>query len=303
MNFRRARAALDLTVAAAFWGFGFIAVVWSLEALNAFEITFLRFVLAFAIGFPFLLTRTARLDFKRNLKLSFGPALILFLTLATQAWGQKYTTATKSGFITTLYVVMVPVLDAVINGRRLGKRMLGFLALAFLGTLFIMGFAVAEWNLGDMLTLVTALLAAVQIFWLGMIGSRVTTPFAFNITQCLWAMIFALPFCLGMGAGEFFAKLGSVSSWPQPSIVGLLSLAVGSTVLAFFLQVRAQGHLSPTVGGILCLLESPFALLFAFLFLNHLPGSMELIGAALIMIAAVGASAVEVQAKPSEPEA
>jgi drug/metabolite transporter (DMT)-like permease len=64
-------------------------------------------------------------------------------------------------------------------------------------------------------------------------------------------------------------------------------------VLAFFLQVRGQAGVSPTVGSILCLLESQFAMLFALLALWHMPGGLELIGAGLIFTAAIGASVGE----------
>jgi drug/metabolite transporter (DMT)-like permease len=74
------------------------------------------------------------------------------------------------------------------------------------------------------------------------------------------------------------------------AVIGLLSLSLGSTTLAFYLQVRAQAHLSATVSSLLFLLESPFALIFAFLLLGESLSTMEAIGAFLIFTAAVLAS-------------
>jgi drug/metabolite transporter (DMT)-like permease len=73
----------------------------------------------------------------------------------------------------------------------------------------------------------------------------------------------------------------------------MLALGLGSTVIAFYLQIRGQARLSPTVGSILCLLESPFAMIFAILLLSQMPTGLEYIGAAFIFIAAAGASLKE----------
>jgi drug/metabolite transporter (DMT)-like permease len=73
----------------------------------------------------------------------------------------------------------------------------------------------------------------------------------------------------------------------------MFSLAFGSTVLAFFLQVKAQAFLSPTVASLLCLLESPFAMIFAAALLGETLGPLEGAGAALIFVSAAGASVIE----------
>ena len=291
MTLKRWLAVGDLTVAAAFWGFGFIATVWALRVLNAFEITLLRFLLAGAVGLPFLFLRASLRDLASNFKLSLWPAVFLWATLVFQTWGLNYTTATKSGFITTLYVVMVPILDSVFSRRRISWRLWSFIVLAFLGTGFILNAGLSALNIGDILTLVCAVFAAAQIYWVGVISPRIRTPFAFNISQCLWCILLAAPFCLIPDGGQgFWLKLEGAGQWPIEAWAGLISLGLGSTVIAFFLQIRGQAGVSPTVGSMLCLLESPFAMLFAFVALAHIPDGWELTGAFLIFLAAIGAS-------------
>ena len=134
----------ELLIASAFWGFGFVAARWALEALNANEVTLVRFAVAAAVGLPFTLTKRARQVWKQNLRWSFVPAIFLLGTLIFQTWGLNYTTSTKSGFITTLYVVFVPLLEAGLNKGRMPRSLWVCVAGALLGTALIVVFGFSE---------------------------------------------------------------------------------------------------------------------------------------------------------------
>ncbi len=288
------RATFELVVAASFWGFGFIATVWALEVLEPGEVTFMRFFLAGCVGLPFILGKDVRRAFKLNLRMSFIPALLLTSTLLFQTWGLRYTTATKSGFITTLYVVMVPMIEALLTRKRIAPILWLCVAVALLGTGLIVNIGAGELNQGDFLTFICAILAAGQIYWIGGLTHRIRFPFAFNILQAVWAMVLCIPLVHFAGLS---AKLTQVNHWSIHSILGLLSLAVGSTVIAFYLQVRAQANLSRTVSSLLFLLESPFAMFFSVLLLNEKLSGLQLIGALLIFISAFSATISEARAK------
>ncbi len=288
----RLASVLELALAAGFWGFGFIATVWSLKTLSAMEITAMRFGIAMLVGLPFLFTLQVRQIWRRDFAWAFLPAILLTGTLIFQTYGLQYTTATKSGFITTLYVVFIPVLESLLKRKRLPWSLWGCVIVALLGTALIVNLGFTDLNLGDVLTLICAVFAALQIYYIGMISPRIKTPFAFNIMQSIWCFAFAFPFVINT---DFASKLADIPNWPFLTLIGMLSLSIGSTVLAFFLQVRAQARLSPTVSSLLCLLESPFSLIFAFCLLNENLGASEAFGAVLIFAAAVGASVLEVK--------
>jgi drug/metabolite transporter (DMT)-like permease len=72
------------------------------------------------------------------------PALLLAGTLILQTWGLHYTTATKSGFITTLYVVFVPLLEALHLRRRISTGLWLCVLGAFVGTLLIVNVGLNE---------------------------------------------------------------------------------------------------------------------------------------------------------------
>lgn len=290
----RITATAELFTAAALWGFGFIATVWAMRELNAFELTFMRFALASLLLIPILCFPSWRRGLFENLRKSFWPGLFFAATLIVQTWGLQYTTATKSGFITTLYVVLVPILESFLTKRRLPVALWGCVGLSLIGTGLIVNVGLGDINKGDLLTLVCAFLATGQIYIIGQVSPGVRRPFLFNSAQCLWAMLLCTPFVLNSGT---WVKMGNFANWESLPQAGLLILAFGSTVIAFGLQVRAQAKLSPTVSSLLFLLESPFAMLFAFFLLSEKLGPWETGGAVLIFLSAMAASLLEARRK------
>jgi len=285
---RAAVAVLELVVAAAFWGFGFIAVKWGLASFGPYELTFMRFFLATLLSLPLFLFRSGRLWIGETWKLAFWPALLLSCTLLLQTSGLQYTTPTKSGFITTLYVVFVPVLESFLTGRPVALRLWGCVGLALFGTALIVNTAfVGQINWGDILTFGCALAAAGQIYILGVVSPKVRQPFVFNLVQSIWACALCLPL---VSHGTFWPNAFDGSRWTWQVTAGVLSLAFGSTVIAFYLQVRAQAHLSATLSSLLFLLESPFAMVFAIVLLGDRLSLLEAAGAALILLSAFVAS-------------
>ncbi|MGE0528003.1 MAG: DMT family transporter [Bdellovibrionales bacterium] len=291
-------AVAELVLAAALWGFGFIATIWALRVFAAGELVFLRFALAAMLVIPWLFFARGRTNLRREAKLSFLPALLLTMTLLLQTWGLRYTTATKSGFITTLYVVLVPLLERTLAGRHpLSRGMWVCVLSSLVGTALIVNLTqVTTMNFGDVLTFLCALFAAGQIFYLGVVSPHVQHPFVFNLTQAFWSLLICAPLVAHSG---FWEKLALAPQWPLPVTLGVLSLAFGSTVIAFFLQVRAQAYLSPTVSSLLFLLESPFALIFSLLLLDESLGPFEAAGATIIFVSAMAASLLEARRKRS----
>ncbi|HMN70135.1 MAG TPA: DMT family transporter [Bdellovibrionales bacterium] len=285
-------ASAELLVAAGLWGFGFIAAIWALQGLSAVQITFWRFFLAALLLLYFLTREAGRVAMRENLRLSFWPAVLLLSTLLLQTWGLMYTTATKSGFITTLYVVFVPLFEAVWRRERLPFSICLCVGTALFGTGLIVNFGIGDFNYGDLLTLICAVFAALQICVVGAVSVKVRKPFVFNLVQSGWATLLCLPLFL-----YHPVPVAPPAVWTPQIWTGILTLAFGSTVIAFYLQVRAQAHLSATVSSILFLLESPFAMVFAMLLLNESLDRYEAVGATLIFLSALAASLLEARRK------
>ncbi len=290
----------ELVFAAGLWGFGFIATVWALEDFGPLWISGLRCSVAFVFGLLVcLISPRLRAGLKKTqFYLAFWPGLFLAGTLVLQTWGLRYTTATKSGFITTLYVLMVPVLERALLGRKIPRFHIVFVLIALVGVAMICDFAQIFratpsdvsierarelWNFGDWLTLGCAVAATLQIVWFGKIHTRIESSFVFNVFQTFWAGL--IPFTLMFFLEPTPSKLSALS------LGGMLMLTFASTLIAFALQVRAQKKVSPSLASLVFLLESPFAAIFGIMFLGERLTWMNASGA-LIILLSLGASVV-----------
>ncbi len=303
------QAVFELTFATLFWGFGYIATVWALEMASATEITFLRFFLGGLFGL--VLVKSFRLSFdlfKHLMRLSFWPGLFMAILLLSQTWGLKYTTAVNSTFITALYVVITPLFEWLFLSRKSHPLFVFYALLSLLGLSFILsgslqfGLTPLSW-VGDLLTLLTAIFSAAHLVYIGQIWDKIHRPFLFNALQSLWAAVLIFPWLVIetlMSSEHSIHLLTMNSDFSMKGAFGLLALIFGSTVLAFFLQLRAQSVLSPSLTSIICLLESPIALIFALLLLSQPQGVWAYIGAGVIFLSAFAATVTESRMKKSE---
>lgn len=281
------RIYLELLLATSFWGFGFVTTVWALTALGPLWLTALRFLVAI----PFLMF-LHRFRFRaREFKAVFLPGFSLFLLLAFQTWGLLYTSPTKSGFITVLYVLFVPVFERIFMKVPVKKSVLIWIAMALLGAALICGGITSEgiskellsaFNFGDFLTLLCAMAAAAQFILVSIKVKEVESPVDFHIYQSSWIAIFAVLFAVPIEGFDFLHR-----EWTSLAWLGFLQLAVFSSGLAFLIQIRVQRTLSPSTVAIFMLLESPWALLSSAIFLQEKLTGFQFLGAGLILFAAV----------------
>lgn len=277
---KRALATSELILAASFWGFGFIASIWALKGMDAVTLTGLRFFFAFCFGI--LIVRSMSVA-----KIAIVPGLLMGLALFFQTWGLVYTTATKSTFITCLYVIFVPLLEAYITKKRLSWLHMFFTVLALVGLVILADAKnLSHINFGDFLTFICALLSTLHICILGRVAPKVESPFALNTWQCLWA---ALPM--------LFLVLLTRPTLPDFSdmkvLYGLGFLTFFSSMLAFWFMVRAQRYIEPSLASIFFLLETPFGAFFAYYFVGEKLSFSQWMGAVLIFIAVLGALVTE----------
>jgi drug/metabolite transporter (DMT)-like permease len=268
----------ELVLAAMIWGYAFIAIHWILQSLDAVSASLIRFTLAFAFGSLFFLNKNLRQEFnKKNILMAAGPGFFLGLTLSFQTWG-----LTNSGFITTLYVVIVPFIEILIFRKMPNAFHAIWVALALLGTAMMTNLHLNGVNKGDIYTLLCAFCAAIQIVWVGHISHKIKSAFAFNVLQCFWSAVATL---------VFWPVYGNIRITPLTplGIWGFVLLIFGSTLFAFALQIRAQKIISPSVASLIFLLESPFAALFAMLILKDTISLSQGFGGLLILFSSAAA--------------
>lgn len=215
-----------------------------------------------------------------GLRLKGGLACGLFLGTASicQQAGLVYTTAGKAGFITALYVVIVPVLGLLFH-RKPEKKVWICVLLGLCGLYLISvkgGFTIEA---GDAWVMLSAVLFAGQIMSIDYFSGRVENVVLMSNIQFLFAALIAFA---GMLIFETPVMKDVLAAAVPILYAGLLSGAAGYT-----LQMIAQRGTDPTVASLLMSLESVFSVLAGWAILGQMLSVRELVGCALVMAAVI----------------
>lgn len=280
------KAVLELVFAGAIWGVSFTLVKWALIDFSTSTLIFWRFLAAFLIGetFLFLLNKKEFLNSHSDILRSFPAGLSLGSALLFQTHGLNYTTATNSSFITSLYVVMIPVASIYYYKTKLHWTHFALSFLAFVGMGFLLdlpknGFKL---NSGDILTLGAAVASTFHIIYVSLGSKKVVSAFRFNTWQTLWSLVIVLPFLGYEMTTKNIQLIPEISS--ATSVLSILGLSIFVSLGAFYLQIRAQRILSTTTASMLCLLEGPYSFLFAAGLLGERLSPTQFVGAGLILL-------------------
>lgn len=282
---------IELVIAGALWGFAFTATAWTLKGIDVPALLFYRFAAATVFGLlPLLVMRKTRVGLwsliKSEGRTAWRPGVWLFLTIAFQAFGMLTTTATKSAFITTLYVVMVPFAALYTGQDKMRMRHFVWVALALIGVALFQDLEINNWSIGDTLTLGAAAGATFHILSVAKWAPLSKSPYILNLWQMFWSAALA-PLLFMFGPRWDLRQLDGLG------IFGLLMMIFGAGLIAFYFQVRAQEKIPPNLASLLFLLESPFSALFAFWLLHERFTPLQWLGGAVILAACAAAILTE----------
>jgi len=273
---RRLQADLTLLLVAAIWGSAFVAQRVAAQQMGAYLFNGLRFILAVLVLLPLARTNASReqgISSRDWLAVALA-GVLLFLGATLQQLGLRYTTAGNAGFITGLYVVIIPIVLAA-GGRQRPRRPVWAASLLAASGLFLLStggrFRLAP---GDALELVGACMWALHVIWIGRLVQRLPI----------------LPLAIGQNLACGLLSLGAsalienntlpmiVSAWAPLVYTGLLSIGVGYT-----LQASAQRLAPPADAAIILSLEAVFAALGGWLWLDERLTALQLLGCALML--------------------
>ncbi len=258
------------------WGSTFIVVKNAIIHIPPFVFVSLRFIVAALLLIPFLLKRKEKFSMEEIPK-SFVTGSALFGGYAFQTFGLVFTTASKSAFITSLSVVLVPFVSYIIFKRKPGTRETIALGLAVIGLYqLILGphFKFKGINIGDILTFFCALSFALHISLTGHFTKSVSIE-TFTFNQFLYVGVISFLFSLMFGE-----KVAGLSGKP---LLALLFIGVFATAFAFVGQTWAQRHIKDTQAALIFSLEPVFAVIFAVIFGREVLTISQIIGGSLII--------------------
>lgn len=255
---------LSLLLTAAIWGFAFVAQRKGAEFLGPHTFNFLRFTIGTLSLLPlYALTRNKKsgecFDWKKALKSGVFLGLVLFIASTAQQIGMSYTDAGKAGFITSLYVILVPVFGLFL-GRKVSKTLWtgAFIALVGLYLLSIRnGFSV---EFGDSLIFVSAIFFAIHMLMIGTFAPK-------HNVILLSVFQFGMAAILSLVAAVFYEEVNIEGI--KEAYVPILYSGLFSVGIAFTLQSYAQKKAHPAHAAIILSFESVFALIGGWLILNE----------------------------------
>ena len=279
------RGSLSLLAATLIWGSAFIAQSVGMDHIGPFTFQTIRCGLAVLFLAPFSLLFDKG-NWKECMRKWLDPklwkagllcGLALFAAASLQQVGLVYTDAGKAGFLTAMYIVLVPVLGLFLK-RKPPKSAFLSVILAVAGLYLLSCMGVTEVNKGDILTLGCAFAYAVQITCVDRLAPNLD-GLRLNCVQALVTTVLSVPFML---LTETVVMENILICALPLCYAGILSMGV-----AYTLQIVGQKDLEPTTASLIMSLESVIAALCGWLILKETMTVPELLGCALVFAAVI----------------
>ena len=287
------RQSLILLVTATIWGTAFVAQSVGMEHVGPFTFIAARFALGALALLPVILLQNRRLkaDGIGKGKMADGRAgsgkvlwkggllcgIALMSAASLQQVGIMRTTVGKAGFITAMYIIIVPILG-VFMGRRIRPLIWGCVLLAAAGLYLLSMSGAFSLQSGDALCLACAVIFAIQIM---LVDHYVEVADGVRLS----AIQFLTASALGTVMMLLFEHPSLSAVWNAR--VPILYAGIMSSGVAYTLQIIGQRGLNPTIASLIMSLESVIAAAAGFIFLHQTFTGRELCGCILMAAAIV----------------
>ena len=285
---------LMLLVASFFWGTTFVAQSLGAEYVGAGTYLALRTYIGIIFLLPFALYRDKKevnnlglglqeLQDKRSrekkafIKGGMLAGLFIFLASFAQQYGIAYTSVAKAGFLTTLYVVFVPIIS-LFFGRRFDNKLWISIALSVLGMYLLCMKGSFYLEIGDALMILSALGFSIQILAVSRYSKRID-PVKLTLAQFIIEAILATIVMFVIEKPD----LSSIYS----ALPAILYAGIFSSGIAYTLQALGQKNLNPAIASIAMCLESVFGTLSGWIVLGQQLSLREAAGCILMFAAIV----------------
>jgi len=283
MDIQTAKSNSLLLITAAIWGFAFVAQRVGMEYLGPFTFNAARFTLGSLSLLPLVFISKGqrpplkniqpRSDIKLLIFGSFSAGFMLFMGMSLQQVGLVYTTAGKAGFITSLYVVIVPILALFWKQSTNPGTWIGA-ALAALGLYFLSVTQKFTIEFGDLLVFFCAFFWAGQVLIISWLSPRIQSV---KLAFTQFAVCAVLSLVIALIFEDISWKALAQAIWP------ILYNGILSSGVAFTFQIMAQRHTHPAHASIIMSLEAVFAAIGGWLLLNEILSLRSLMGCGLML--------------------
>ncbi len=263
MKNKQIQSNLLLLLTAAIWGLAFVAQRVGMDYIGPFTFNAVRFLLGSISLIPairiFYSNESDRKIDKRVIKYGIIAGIFLFAGSSLQQVGLIYTTAAKAGFITSLYIILVPIIGIFI-GQKTSKNIWIGAVIAVIGLYLLSVKEDLTIGFGDLLQLIGAFFWAMHIILIGEFSNKVNP---LRLSQLQFATCSLLAFIAALLFENI--EISSIFAAYAPILYGGI-LSVG---VAYTLQVVAQKNAKTGPAAIALSMEAVFAVIGGILFLNE----------------------------------
>lgn len=284
--FKKYKGELILLLITFFWSVTFVIVKESLADISSMLFVGFRFLIAGIIILPFFIRKKISL---KGLKLKYPIFLgiLLFLGFASQTVGLRYTSATKSAFLTGSAVIIIPILQTIIEKKKPKTGSVVGVVIVLIGILLLSGGdsiftlvddLITNFNFGDGMTLICAFFFAYYVVYIDVLSDKYDF-WLLLLMQILVTTVLAFIF-----AGVFHSVgFESIKFDLSPQLgLGIMYTTIFATLATTALQTKYQKLVSPTKAGIVYSFEPIFAAVIAYFAISERISTFGLIGATLI---------------------
>ena len=278
------KGCIILLVAAILWGSTFVAQRNGALYVGPFTFTFFRSIIAVII-LAFITYFTDRKYFKEedninNKKFYFFASfagLAMFLASILQQAGLQTISASKSGFLTSLYIVFVPLIGLFLK-KKVQIYIWFCVICSLIGSYLLSATSGFVFSKGEVITIICAIFFALQIIFIDKASGN-NNPYKLCLIQ------------MGVVATLSFVLMVTVE---KPSFNSILKAApyvlyagIFSSCIAYTMQVIGQKYTEPTLASLVMSLESVFGLIFGFIILKESLLNKEIVGCILIFLSVI----------------
>lgn len=282
---KKVAGSFSLIFATIIWGSTFVAQSVGMDYVGPLTFQSIRCFLAVLVLLPViaLFDRKGQIGFWKkwqNKKLWFAGiacGIALFAAANLQQLGMVSTSAGKAGFLTAMYIVLVPFVGLFLK-RKPGIMAIVSVPIAVVGLYLLSCANVSQINMGDMLIIGSAFAFAIQITLVDSFANQVD-----NLRlSCIQSLVCAVLTGIVMFVYEQPNMGAILNCWLPICYAGILSMGV-----AYTLQIIGQRHIEPTAASLIMSLESVFAAISGWLILHERMSLQETLGCVLVLTAVI----------------
>lgn len=247
------KADLALLSVTLVWGISFPLISSALKCVGPYTFLALRYLTAAIILFPMVFKRLKNIE-KKTIKGGVFIGLSLFVGSILQTVGLVYTTPSKSGFLTGINVVLVPIFIAIIYKNIPDLKSIIGVVLSIIGLAVMSLDGSMSMNLGDVLTIFSAVAFAIQILLVDKYAKNVDIVLMSCLQMFVIGILALIPSIIVESAALHINEL---------TIGSILFTAVFCTIYAFIIQNKMQPYTNPTHAAVIFLAEPVFSAVFS----------------------------------------